>query len=133
MQLKTLQHQFQSYILNNDTEVLSSMESGHVTIYQNGYYTRIIDAMKQDFPILCQHLGDSAFAGLIMDYVKHYPSKHYNLRTIGKYLSEFILSRDLDFAFYSELARLEWLICTDSEEITIFESAYSIADFVPVP
>lgn len=130
MQLKILQHQFQSYLLNNDDTILSAITSGHMTIYQNGYYERIISALKQDFPVLCEQIGDSAFAGLITDYLKSYPSKHYNLRTVGKYLSEFILSRDADFAFYADLARFEWLICTESEEIKLFQSEFPIVDLV---
>lgn len=130
MSLKTLQHQFQSYLLNNDNTILSAMTSGHMTIYQNGYYERIISALKQDFPVLCEQIGESAFAGLITDYLKSHPSTHYNLRTVGKYLSEFILSRDLDFAFYAELARLEWLICTENEEIKLFQSDYPVVDLV---
>ena len=131
MQLKTLQHQFQTYILNNDPVILSDMNSGHMTIYQNGYYARIIEAMKQDFPVLCEHLGESAFAGLITDYVAHYPSKHYNLRTVGKYLSEFIISCNSQFEFYADMARLEWLICCDDvEAIKSFESKYNIGDVV---
>jgi len=102
-----------------------------MTIYQNGYYERLISALKQDFPVLCEQIGESAFAGLIMDYVSHYPSKHYNLRTIGKHLSEFILSRDADFAFYADLARLEWLMCCDNvEAIKSFESKYAVVDVV---
>lgn len=130
MSLKTLQHQFQSYLLKNDNTILSAITSGHMSIYQNGYYERIISALKQDFPVLCEQIGESAFAGLITDYLQSHPSTHYNLRTVGKYLSEFILSRDADFSFYAELARLEWLICTESEEMKLFQSEFSVVDLV---
>lgn len=100
-----MQQQFQHYILHNNETILSEMTPDRMMIYQNSYYERIIAALKQDFPRLCDEIGDSAFASLIQDYLKSYPSKHYNLRIIGKNLSEFILSRDAGFAYYAELAK----------------------------
>lgn len=105
MRLKTLQQQFQSYILHNNETILSEMTPDRMSIYQNSYYERMIAALKQDFPRLCEDIGENAFASLIQDYLQSYPSKHYNLRAIGKHLSEFILSRDTDFAYYAELVK----------------------------
>lgn len=131
MSLKILQQQFQSYLLNNNDTILSDIVFDHMSIYQNGYYERIISALKQDFPVLCAHLGEGAFSGLVIDYIQHHPSNQYNLRDVGKNLSAFILSRDSNFAFYADMAKLEWLLCCDDGEmIKLFESKYDILDIV---
>ena len=131
MKLKTLQRQFQSYIFKSDTLILSEMTPDRMTIYQNGYYERIITALKQDFPVLCKALGDSAFSGLVRDYLQSYPSTHYNLRVIGQYLSEFILSRDPGFAYYADLAKLEWFVsCDDWDAVQSFESQYDVMKYM---
>lgn len=127
MKLKLLQQQFQSTIFKSDTMILSEMTPHRMTIYQNSYYERIISALKQDFPVLCNELGESAFSGLARDYIQSHPSTHYNLRIIGQYLSEFILSKDPDFAYYADLARLEWLVCCDDwGAVESFESRYDV-------
>lgn len=119
MNLKQLQKNFQSYILKNDFQIEKDIApsknlspSQQIQIYQNGYYERIIAAMMQDFPIMVAMLGESAFSSLVRDYISHYPSKHFNLRYIGKNLSAFILSKDASLIAYSELAKLEYVMCT---------------------
>jgi len=112
MNLKQLQQHFQSYILNNDLTILQNVSvSTHASIYQNAYYERIINAMKQDFPVLSSLIGDSAFASMVTDYLKSHPSTHFNLRYVGKNLSDFILSRDAELEAYADLAKSEWLVC----------------------
>ena len=105
-------------MLNNDDTVIAQIQASknltaqsRLNIYQNSYYERMIGALAQDYPVLQAHLGEDAFASLIRDYIKKYPSTHFNLRFVGKQLAEFILSCDADFLAYAELARLEWLYC----------------------
>ena len=114
--LKNCQQDFQQYLLQNkkripknviSTQVLSAKK--RLQIYQNSYYERIIAAMQQDFPELCESIGVSAFSSLVIDYITHYPSTHYNLRYVGQLLSAFILSRDPEFKPYADLAHKEWL------------------------
>lgn len=113
--LKKFQYHFQSYLLKNNPAITKNIISSkklsankRLHIYQNGYYARMIQAMQQDFPMLYEALGESAFASLVRDYVDHYPSKHFNLRYVGQHLSEFILSCDPMFAPYAALACREW-------------------------
>ncbi|MCX7120599.1 MAG: DNA-binding domain-containing protein [Gammaproteobacteria bacterium] len=117
--LRTRQQQFQSYILKDNLLILNNIISSkklsakqQLQIYQNSYYERIIAAMKQDFPILCESIGEAAFESLVCDYIKKFPSKNFNLRYVGKNLAEFILAQDESFAPYAELAEREWLLLT---------------------
>lgn len=134
MSIKELQKNFQSGILKNNTAILKNIsESSNLSpkhqlqIYQNGYRERLIGAMKQDFPIIFAILGDSAFSSLVTDYIAHYPPTHFNLRYVGKNLSDFFLEKDPNFAAFSDLAKLEYLMChaNPSDEIQI-ESAFNV-------
>ncbi|MDP1573860.1 MAG: DNA-binding domain-containing protein [Coxiellaceae bacterium] len=117
MLLKKLQQHFQSYLLKSDDGITSFIaDTKHLSvqsrlqIYQNSYYERIITALSQDYPVLKMAIGDNAFSSLVIDYVKTHPSINFNLRTVGKYLSDFILSKNPDFLMYADLAKLEWFL-----------------------
>lgn len=114
--LKKLQQNFQLSILHNKSAVEKNIISTknlnaaqRLKIYQNSYHERLVNALRQDFPRLCESLGESAFASLIEDYSAHYPSHDYNLRYVGKNLSQFILSSDPAFKPYADLAAQEWM------------------------
>lgn len=136
MNLKQLQKNFQSYLLKNDSRIekniapsknLTSMQQ--IQIYQNGYYERIIAAMMQDFPIITALLGERAFSSLVRDYISHYPSDHFNLRFIGKNLSAFIVSTEASLVAYSELAKLEYLMCAENQLAEVsFESDFNVVE-----
>ena len=137
MHLKTFQEQFQSFILESDetiirciapSRLLSSEEK--IRIYQNGYSERLIGAMQQDFPVLCALLGESAFSGLVCDYIDAYPSRDYNLRFVGKKLSDFIVEKDAALQAFSDLARFEYFLC-DAEgknEVAHFQSDFNVVE-----
>jgi hypothetical protein len=135
MTLKKLQTQFLSGILKNNTRIIKKISSSknlssrqQLQIYQNAYFERIIAAMSQDFPITKSFLGEGAFYSLVQDYINHYPSRDFNLRYIGKYLSDFLLQKDKSFAAFSDLAKLEYVMCeTDKSEIH-FESDFNVVD-----
>lgn len=136
MNLGELQKNFQSYILQNDSRIEKNIapsknlsSSQQIQIYQNGYYERIVSAMTQDFPIMLAMLGENAFSSLVRDYISHYPSDDFNLRYIGKNLSVFIISKDSSFIAYSELAKLEFLMCVENSLREInFESNFNVME-----
>lgn len=129
MNLKQFQTHFQSYILNNDPRITKNLsQSQQVQIYQNGYYERIAVAMLQDFPIIVAFLGENAFSSLARDYINHYPSRHFNLRYVGKNLPAFLLQKDNSLLPFSELARLEYGMCeTNASEIE-FQSDFNVVE-----
>ena len=122
--LKQLQSHFQNTILN------AAIPEGRLRIYQNGYYERIITAMKQDFPVIHAFLGDQAFSSLICDYIDAYPSRHFNLRLIGTNLSVFLKNKDESIVPFADLAAFEWLMCQsqfNKTEIN-FKSNFNITE-----
>lgn len=119
--LKTLQNLFQKNILNHYSDIEKFIPSTknlsasqQIQIYQNSYYERIILAMSQDFPIIKTFLGEDAFAGMVCDYVKKYPSTNFNLRYVGKNLAKFLLETDATLAPFAELAEQEFRQLTTS-------------------
>jgi len=120
--IKQLQSDFQSYIFENNLNIVESISpskklsaSQRMQIYQNNYYACVISAMKQDFPVLCAHLGEAAFNSMVCDYVRAYPSQHFNLSYIGKNLADFILEKDQSFKVYADLARSEYSLITGTD------------------
>lgn len=118
MHLRQLQREFQQYLRNDQSAVPHMIAApknmpaaSRLQIYCNGYYERIVIAMQDDFPVTRKLLGDSAFHGLVCDYLQIYPSTHFSLRYVGQYLSCFIAQQDPSFTAYADLTALEWAMC----------------------
>ena len=138
MQLKTFQEEFQSFILTSDKKIIEAIlpsatltSAEKISIYQNGYLERIIHAPQQDFPVLCALLGESAFSGLVCDYIDAYPSHDYSLQCLGKRLSEFIVEKEVVLQPFSDLARFEYLLC-EMEQRSDLESFHSDFNVVEI-
>lgn len=82
-----------------------------LSIYAEGYFIRIVDAVSDDFGVVSRILGEERFRDLIARYLRRYPSQSATLSDLGEHLPTFI--RDTAFAtdlpFLSELARIEWM------------------------
>jgi hypothetical protein len=90
-------------------------------IYHNAYFSRLLECLRNIYPMVAKTLGEEVFDALAIGYLHSYPSGSYTLDRLGdnftRYLHE---SRpDLDDAgeptetwpdFLIDLARLEWNI-----------------------
>jgi hypothetical protein len=98
------------------SRALSALE--RLAIYNRAYYARLLDCLRESYPVLCHALGDEAFGTFAIDYLQKYPSRSYTLNDLGanfpRYLRE---SRpptregDADPSwpdFVIDLAALEW-------------------------
>lgn len=81
-------------------------------VYANMYFFRVLDVLKQDFPMLQAALGDDPFHNLITDYLLAHPPRHWSLRWAGAFLPEFVRTHELarDAAHLVDLAALEWAL-----------------------
>ncbi len=99
-------------------------------IYADAYYSRLLECLGEEFPILKQTLGDETFDAFALEYLQQYPSRSYTLNELGanfaRYLeetrppSEDTSSGDADSIerktesapdwpeFLIDLARMEW-------------------------
>lgn len=90
-------------------------------IYHNAYFARLLECLRNIYPMLVKTLGDEAFDALAIGYLQTHPSQSYTLDCLGDHLGDYLaMTRpDLDDDgqptetwpdFLIDLARLEWNI-----------------------
>jgi len=89
-------------------------------IYRSGYHARLVECLRDDYPVLAAMLGDEQFGLLCRAYVDRHPSASPNLNGFGQHMAR--LCRDVQLVgegadafdarrdFASELATLEWAL-----------------------
>ena len=83
--------------------------SERVAIYSNMYLWRLVDALRETFPKVAQHLGDETFAALAEDYLRLNPSEHHDVGQVGRRLAAFLREfPDPERPDLADLAELEW-------------------------
>jgi hypothetical protein len=98
------------------SRALSALE--RLAIYNRAYYARLLDCLRESYPVLFHALGEDAFGAFALAYLQQYPSRSYTLNHLGenfpRYLAE---SRPADEGgaagpswpdFIIDLATLEW-------------------------
>lgn len=84
-------------------------------IYAHAYFARLLECMRDEFPMTRRAVGDEAFDELATAYLCVHPSRSYTLGDLGRGLGDFLASTrpagtdegDV-LGIVSELARLEW-------------------------
>ena len=115
--LRRLQEEFQSYLLDGDTAINAQVVDAppasavdRLAVYGHAYGARLIEALGKDFPALKALLGDDSFQAMGEAYVAAHPSSHPSIRWFGRHLSGFLR----DAAPYrgrpelAEMAAFEW-------------------------
>jgi hypothetical protein len=82
--------------------------SERLDVYRAGYKLRLVDCLKDDYPVLAGTLGDDDFDALARAYVDRHPSSSPNLNFFGRHMPAFC--REHRGVFASELAALEWAL-----------------------
>lgn len=117
--LDELQKQFQAFLLQNQSGIESDIVSTEkvpalqrLQIYQDAYYSRLLEVLQQDYPVLCHCLGSDEFEQLGRDYIDAHPSRYRSIRWFGSGLSHFANQHPLYSAhpWVYELASFEWLL-----------------------
>lgn len=115
--LRDLQNAFKRNVLTGDEEFSQYIASTEavasdvrLAIYGNAYYSRLEEALGNDFDILKQLLGDDVFSEACMAYIHKYPSHHYSLRWFGQNFPDFLgYKPDAgEHHWPAEMAQLEW-------------------------
>jgi hypothetical protein len=131
--LSSLQQAFQDFILQKDkdenigAEMISTANatvSKRLAIYQDAYFTRLLDSLKQDYPVLLALIGDDDFEKLGHAYIQANPSSHRSIRWFGETFSQFIAARKQKphLSWQIEMANFEWsiMLSFDAEDAPIF-------------
>lgn len=78
-------------------------------IYARAYRLRVIESLREDFPILSDLLGKE-FNKMAFRYLAKYPPHCANLLELGKDLSSFLAEDNQELSYLSEVAQFEWAI-----------------------
>ena len=82
--------------------------TARVDVYAQMYWTRIADALLEDYPRVAALLGSERFHALARAYLHRTPSRHPSLSHVGAGFADFLaLQADVP-PFAADLARLEW-------------------------
>ncbi|MEP7068399.1 MAG: DNA-binding domain-containing protein [Usitatibacter sp.] len=104
--LRDRQTSLQAAILADgaDASPASMHDSPAVAVYRRAYRARLAGALRLNYPVLAELLGEQEFRRVADDYARAVPSSHYSIRGHGS-----DLWRSLDGA-RADLARMEWAL-----------------------
>ncbi len=97
---------------------------GHLAIYQAAYAARLVAALRDNFGVLPQVMGDEGFDALAAAYLAAHPSRHASIRWFGEHLPAFMAARSelVPHPAMLDLAHMEWAL----------RSAFDAADALPI-
>jgi len=119
MRLVELQRNFQLHLLTDDDAILRSVVDApplppalRLRVYRNAYRVRLVDALKDTYPVLFKILGDEVFESLGDAFIDAHPSVHRSIRWYGRELSDFLAQRPpyAEQPILAEIARFEWTL-----------------------
>lgn len=61
-----------------------------ISIYANAYYSRLLECLGANYPILKQALGEEVFDSFAFEYLQQYPSRSYTLDHLGESFARFL-------------------------------------------
>jgi hypothetical protein len=118
-ELARVQGEFQEYLLRGTRSIEQRVVGSarvpieiRLGIYAGAYGSRLIDALRSNYPALAELLGEDDFQALGAQYVSAHDSAYFSIRHYGEALGEF-LARAADYAevpLLTELARWEWAL-----------------------
>jgi hypothetical protein len=117
MELRQLQRAMQSGLLGGDTAIEAHIadapplsKDARLGIYRHAYVARLIEALRDYYPVLHQILGDEDFEALGAAFIRAHPSVHRSIRWYGREVAAF-LRAEPPFAeqpILAEIAGFEW-------------------------
>src|SRR5438270_9259825 len=60
---------------------LSGLE--RLAIYSRAYYARLLECLRESYPVLCRAIGEEAFGAFAVAYLQKYASRSYTLNDLG--------------------------------------------------
>ena len=105
-----LQHQFQDAVLAG--KLGPTLATGHFEIYVNAYRGRLVEALRDNYPVLYRAMGDDAFSQLARTYITEHPSRFRSIRWFGDDLTAFAEAHPdyLPHPALADLARMDWAL-----------------------
>lgn len=61
-----------------------------LSIYANAYYSRLLECLGEEFPVLKKTLDEETFNAFAFDYLQRYPSQSYTLGKLGESFARYL-------------------------------------------
>lgn len=61
-----------------------------INVYAHGYWSRLLECLREDFPMLLAALGDEMFDAFAIGYLQAYPSQSYTLGKLGARFPQYL-------------------------------------------
>jgi len=61
-----------------------------VDVYAHGYWARLLDCLREDYPTLRSALGEESFDAFAVGYLQTYPSESYTLGKLGARFPQYL-------------------------------------------
>jgi hypothetical protein len=117
--LPRLQDDFQAYVLGQDEHFAAQVKNTSkadgaflLSIYRHGYFSRLHECLGIDFSGVRAILGEDAFEELARAYLQAHPSRHANVRWVGRDFAAFLQRHapTRDRTDLIEMAQFEWAL-----------------------
>jgi hypothetical protein len=84
-------------------------------VYRSGYEARLLDCLRDDYPVTAETLGERSFDSLCRAYVCAHPSRSPNLNAFGQHMPAFVGRAEISglgamSSFFGDLTALEWAL-----------------------
>jgi hypothetical protein len=120
MTLAALQRHFAALVTGNDASAVATLlrplngRPARLGVYHHAYRARLIEALRNNFPVLHRVLGDDDFASLTLAYLDDEPSRRPSIRWFGHALPTWLAvnTNAVPHAALADLAAMEWAIGT---------------------
>jgi len=115
MSLQVQQRGLQAAVLDGraGAGLLSERSLARLAVYAHAYRARLLGALRDNFEVLAQAMGDAAFDALGHAYIEAKPSQQASIRWYGDALAEFMsgpYAAWLPHAALRDLARMDWAL-----------------------
>lgn len=113
-------------------DLLDAASARGLAVYRHAYRARLVAALRDNYAVLVQVMGDEDFDALAADYVEAYGSAHASIRWYGDALADFLARHEaLAHPAFVDVARMDWTLravfdAADEPTLT-FESLQRLA------
>jgi hypothetical protein len=73
------------------TRSRAQTELERLAIYGSAYYARLIECLREEFPVLLHALGEEIFDGFAVGYLQEYPSQSYTLFKLAAHFPRYLV------------------------------------------
>ncbi len=82
-----------------------------LAVYRHAYRARLVAALRDNYPVLAQVMGDEDFEALAGAYVQARPSAFASIRWYGDALADFMAAQtELAHPAFIDVARMDWVL-----------------------